>query len=81
MALEQRPRFSDCTLEDLRRDMEAFAFERAWEPFHQPRNLLLALVGEVGELSELFQWRGECAVGLPGWSVEQRTHLGEEVRR
>jgi hypothetical protein len=23
--------------------------------FHTPRNLLLALVGEVGELSEIFQ--------------------------
>ncbi len=33
--------------------------------FHTPRNLLLALVGEVGELAELFQWRPDdqvCAV-------------------
>lgn len=28
--------------------------------FHTPRNLLLALTGEVGELCELFQWKGEC---------------------
>jgi hypothetical protein len=27
---------------------------------HTPRNLLLALTGEVGELCELFQWKGEC---------------------
>jgi dCTP diphosphatase len=30
-----------------------FAAERDWDQFHQPRNLLLALVGEVGELAEL----------------------------
>lgn len=27
--------------------------------FHTPRNLLLALNGEVGELCEIFQWKGE----------------------
>ncbi|MFI6310837.1 nucleotide pyrophosphohydrolase [Nocardia fusca] len=33
-----------------------FAAEREWERFHTPKNLVMALTGEVGELSELFQW-------------------------
>lgn len=33
-----------------------FAAEREWERFHTPKNLVMALVGEAGELSELFQW-------------------------
>jgi len=33
-----------------------FALERDWERFHDPKSLILALVGEVGELAELFQW-------------------------
>ncbi len=33
-----------------------FASERDWEPFHTPKNLVLATVGEVGELAEIFQW-------------------------
>lgn len=33
-----------------------FTAEREWEPFHTPKNLVMALTGEVGELSELFQW-------------------------
>ena len=33
-----------------------FAAERAWEKFHTPKNLVMALVGEIGELAELFQW-------------------------
>ncbi len=33
-----------------------FARERDWEKFHTPKNLVMALSGEVGELTELFQW-------------------------
>ncbi|MGA6209302.1 nucleotide pyrophosphohydrolase [Nocardia testacea] len=33
-----------------------FSAEREWERFHTPKNLVMALTGEVGELSELFQW-------------------------
>jgi len=36
--------------------MRAFTAERDWEQFHDPKSLMLALVGEVGELAELFQW-------------------------
>ncbi|KAJ8530796.1 hypothetical protein K7X08_023677 [Anisodus acutangulus] len=42
-------------LEELKNKMADFAEERDWDQFHTPRNLLLALVGEVGELSEIFQ--------------------------
>ncbi|KAK7804132.1 hypothetical protein U0070_020734 [Myodes glareolus] len=41
----------ESTLEDIRRLHAEFAAERDWAQFHQPRNLLLALVGEVGELA------------------------------
>ena len=43
-------------LEDLRQRMRAFTDERDWDQFHDPKSLVLAIVGEVGELSELFQW-------------------------
>jgi NTP pyrophosphatase (non-canonical NTP hydrolase) len=36
-------------------------------------------VGEVGELCECFQWKGEVEPGLPGWSEAKRQHLGEEM--
>lgn len=36
-------------------------------------------VGEVGELSEIFQWRGEVPKGLPDWKEEDKVHLGEEL--
>jgi NTP pyrophosphatase (non-canonical NTP hydrolase) len=34
----------------------AFAEARDWQPFHTPKNLAMALAGEVGELTTLFQW-------------------------
>lgn len=37
-------------------------------------------VGEVGELSEIFQWRGDAvANGLVGFSSEDKRHVGEEM--
>ncbi|NHC12570.1 nucleotide pyrophosphohydrolase [Motilibacter deserti] len=33
-----------------------FAEAREWTRVHTPKNLLLALIGEVGELAELYQW-------------------------
>ncbi|KAL8484525.1 hypothetical protein ACS0TY_026998 [Phlomoides rotata] len=67
------------TLEDLKETMAAFAKERDWDQFHTPRNLLLAMVGEVGELSEIFQWKGEVKRGIPDWKEEEKVHLGEEL--
>jgi NTP pyrophosphatase (non-canonical NTP hydrolase) len=45
----------------LQQAIERFAREREWEPFHSPKNLAMALTGEVGELVELFQWLTEEA--------------------
>lgn len=67
------------TLDTLKQLMAQFAKERDWERYHSPRNLLLALVGEVGELSEIFQWKGEVPKGLPDWKEEEKIHLGEEL--
>ncbi|KAL4323444.1 hypothetical protein GQ457_11G003930 [Hibiscus cannabinus] len=36
-------------------------------------------VGEVGELSEIFQWKGEVPRGLSDWKEEEKVHLGEEL--
>jgi NTP pyrophosphatase (non-canonical NTP hydrolase) len=33
-----------------------FAAARNWQPWHTPKNLVMALSGEVGELTALFQW-------------------------
>jgi hypothetical protein len=40
--------FTNVGLEQLRRALSMFAVERAWTEQHTPRNLLLALIKEVG---------------------------------
>jgi len=44
------------SLETLRARIAAFAAERDWEQFHNPKNLAMALAAEAGELLEHFQW-------------------------
>jgi NTP pyrophosphatase (non-canonical NTP hydrolase) len=44
----------------LQAAIEAFTQERDWAQFHSPKNLAMALTGEVGELVELFQWASEA---------------------
>jgi len=36
--------------------VRAFARDRDWEQFHTPKNLAMALAGEVGELLAELQW-------------------------
>ena len=45
----------------LQAALARFARERDWEPVHAPKNLVMALTAEVGELNELFQWLSEDA--------------------
>jgi dCTP diphosphatase len=44
------------TLETLRARLREFVAERDWDQFHNPKNLVMALVAEAGELAEHFQW-------------------------
>ena len=41
---------------NLVRALADFSTDRAWDQFHTPKNLAMALAGEVGELLEIFQW-------------------------
>ncbi|WP_378733794.1 nucleotide pyrophosphohydrolase [Nocardia brasiliensis] len=56
-----------------------FAAERAWERFHTPKNLVMALTGEVGELSELFQWLTDEQSQALMDDPTRRTRVEEEV--
>ena len=44
----------------LAASLKRFADDRDWQQFHSPKNLILALTGEVGELCEIFQWMSDA---------------------
>lgn len=48
------------SLDQLNQRLLHFAQVRDWEQFHSPKNLAMALAGEVGELLEHFQWLTEA---------------------
>jgi NTP pyrophosphatase (non-canonical NTP hydrolase) len=54
-----------------------FAQQRNWDQFHTPKNLVMALSGEVGELIEIFQWlTPEQSQQLP---PQKKQHASEEI--
>ncbi len=59
--------------------MREFTADRDWERFHDPKSLLLALVGEVGELTELFQWLPADDAANLARQEPLRTRAGEEM--
>lgn len=43
-------------LDELKEKIKLFHAERDWDKFHNPKDLLIALVSEVGELAECYRW-------------------------
>eukprot|EP01134_Creolimax_fragrantissima_P005507 CFRG5507T1 len=75
----EQGRFGDLSLEKIRQMQSAWAQERDFAKYHTPRNLMMAMTGEVGEVAEIFQWKGEVAHGCPEFNPRDREHLGEEL--
>lgn len=59
--------------------MRTFTHEREWEQFHDPKSLVLALMGEVGEVAELFQWLPAEQVTELASADPLRRRVGEEL--
>ncbi len=61
----------------LRDQLRAFAAARDWDQFHSPKNLSMALMVEVAELMEHFQWLTEEQSGnLP---ADKMAEVSEEL--
>lgn len=64
---------------EIRDAARAFREERDWEKFQDPKSVMLALVGEVGELAELLQWLPADRVRALVNEEPLRTRLAEEM--
>jgi dCTP diphosphatase len=63
----------------LRDRMRDFTAERQWSSYHDPKSVLLALVGEVGELAELFQWLPAASARELAQVEPLRSRVGQEL--
>ena len=70
---------SSSVLETMRITLSEFAKDRDWEQFHSIRNLVLALVGEVGELAAEFQWLNDEQVESAMLDTQKREAVGSEL--
>ncbi|MDQ0073608.1 NTP pyrophosphatase (non-canonical NTP hydrolase) [Variovorax boronicumulans] len=59
--------------------LDQFATERDWAQFHSPKNLVMALTGEVGELNEIFQWMSEAASKEAGRDSQTAKAVQDEL--
>ena len=66
-------------MENLKLKLREFAKERNWDQFHSPKNLVMALSGEVGELTEIFQWLKEEESIIEKLSDKDNDHVKEEL--
>jgi dCTP diphosphatase len=70
---------SESSIAELTRIVRAFADSRDWQQFHTARNLVLALVGETGELAAEFQWVGDDEVGNALQDPTKREAVSSEL--
>jgi NTP pyrophosphatase (non-canonical NTP hydrolase) len=68
---------ADATVQALRDRVARFVHERAWERYHTPKDLALALNVEAAELLELFLWSDTDPVLLE--DAATRSRLEEEL--
>lgn len=59
--------------------LREFAEARDWAQFHSPKNLVMALSGEVGELNEIFQWMTEADSFKAAASEATASAVREEI--
>jgi NTP pyrophosphatase (non-canonical NTP hydrolase) len=65
------------SLRRIQTELREFVAERDWDQFHNPKNLVMALAGECGELMEHFQWlTPEQAQSL---SADERAEVAMEI--
>ena len=66
-------------LEDLVRDLRAFAAARDWGQYHDPKNLAMLVASEAGELVAEYRWvRGDQA-DAHSREPEARARVAAEV--
>ncbi|MCS5707892.1 nucleotide pyrophosphohydrolase [Candidatus Berkiella cookevillensis] len=64
---------------ELKEKIRSFAKMRNWEPYHNPKNLLMALSVEVAELVEIYQWLSSTEAEVAHHDLHRKQAIGEEI--
>jgi len=69
----------DTTIAELRQRVAEFVSARAWEQFHTPKNLSVAIAIEAAELMEHFQWLSMEQATSAVQDDEKRAAVADEL--
>ena len=64
---------------NLENALEEFAGQRNWHQYHSPKNLVMAMSAEAGELTEIFQWMTEQQARDAMDDPATAKHIEEEI--
>lgn len=70
---------ADRSVDALSAAVRAFAQEREWGTYHDPKNLVMALTAEVGELAALLRWVPNSESDSFGEEPRARQRLVNEI--
>jgi NTP pyrophosphatase (non-canonical NTP hydrolase) len=59
--------------------IKKFNYERDWDQYHNPKDILIALVSEVGELAECYRWLNEKEISVIHTDPEKKKKVEEEI--
>lgn len=66
-------------LNELKEKIREFNIERDWDKFHNPKDLLIALVSEVGELAECYRWLNDSELSKIHSDPAKKKKVEEEI--
>ena len=67
------------TMDALSDAVRAFVHDRAWGAYHDPKNLVMALAAEVGELASLLRWVPNSESDSYAQDPKYRQRLAHEI--
>jgi NTP pyrophosphatase (non-canonical NTP hydrolase) len=66
-------------LDKLAEKIKQFNVDRDWDQFHNPKDLLVALVSEVGELADCYRWLSETEMTSIHTDPAKKKKVEEEI--
>jgi dCTP diphosphatase len=67
------------SLEELKQKVKQFNVERDWDQYHNPKDLVVALFSEVGELAECYRWLNNDEISSIHQNESKHKMVEEEV--
>ena len=67
------------SLDEVREKVKNFMHERDWDQYHNPKDLVVALFSEVGELAECYRWLNPKEVSQVHLDSDKKKKVEEEV--